>query len=380
MKVILLMFIFLASEVYAQRNRPSSGRTSSRSGTSSSSSGSSSSTVSSGSYSSSSSSSSSSSGGSSDYSGGGSYGGSSYYSPEEYTDRARQRLRGRNTAPILKKRFQEKRLVRSGSIGGMRDYHNGYYRRRSHVVYSGGGCFSSVNYSSIYMYQSTLSSAYYYNSWVMEPTLFYYSPGFHCVNGYPYYIDSGYQHRYSEIDLCNYELVDLDDKTVVKTYHSQSCKVGFDSCAAKRDQLNSTKYAHRYACLEKADDAISIVKTNKIPSLINGLSESEIAETKLFLEMNDDKTLYNMASDEGIRRCKIVKAKKNQHKCNYLVTVGDKIYPLGNGTVCSNSKKTKISSYGCNFSSQRKNAVCLLSLAIAEGYCSKSAEILSKYY
>ncbi len=391
MKTILLILAFFVSEVYAQRDRPSSGRSSSRSGSSSYSSGSSSSTVSSGSWSSSSSdsssddssyssSSSSSSGGSSDWGGYSDYDSSPYYTPQEYTQRARKRLRGRNTAPILKHRYQEKRLVRSGNISGVRHYHDGAYSQRHHIVYSGPMCASSIYYSSAYSYHVTVSSGYIYNSWLMEPSLFYYSPGFHCIGNYPYYVDNGYQHRYSDVDICNYELVNLEDDSVIKTYHNMACKKGFDQCAAKRDQLNAEENSHQYVCVERASDEVASDKQDKIPALINHLTDAEIAETKLFLEMNDEKSLYKMAANEGIRKCKVVKTKKSKNKCNYLVTVGDKIYPMTDGSICSNSKETQLKRYGCNFASQRKNAVCLLSLAIAEGYCSKSAELKSKYY
>jgi hypothetical protein len=47
--------------------------------------------------------------------------------------------------------------------------------------------------------------------------------------------------------------------------------------------------------------------------------------------------------------------------------VDGKPYPQQDGSVCSNRDTSAI--YGCDTSSQMKNAACLLSLAIMEGNC-----------
>lgn len=372
--ILVLTFVFV-DQAFAQRNRPSSGRSSSRTGSSSGSSGSSSSTVSSGSrgsWGSSSSSSSSSSGSysSSSSSSSGSYSSSSSSSSGSYTStyvsRSRNRMRGRNTAPILSQRHSEYRAISSGNVAALRAYHGGY-RVRTHVVSSYNSC--NNFYRTPLAYHSTVNSNNFYRgSWVMEPTAFYYDSGYNCMNGYPYYIHNGYRYRYSTQDICNYELVDAykEPSEVVKTYYGMACNKAFDMCAAKRDQLNAKDSFQRYICMEKVDAKVSIKDSkNNIPAMINSLKPEQIKEIQTYLSSTSAKSLFKTGKKYGYKGCKIVKSRK----CNYAVTVQGKFYPLTDGSVCSSASKSSVGAYGCTSSSQKSNASCLLALAISEGYC-----------
>ena len=77
-----------------------------------------------------------------------------------------------------------------------------------------------------------------------------YSSGYFVYNNYPYYVYDGYQHRYSSIDTCDYQLVDKYTDQVISTYYSQTCNYGYDSCSMQRDNLNRNEYDNRYFCAE----------------------------------------------------------------------------------------------------------------------------------
>ena len=395
LKILLLVFIIVSVEAMAQRSRPSSGRSSGRTGSSSSSSGSSSSTVSSGarssgstwsrssgsSSSSSSRSSSSSSSSGSSYSGGSSYSrnygsgrnyGSTYY--DTYAQRARKRSQGKNPAPILKDRLNGEwgKTIQYGTVQGNRRYVRKAVRRRVivHRPYSTFGSCSGFYYGSPRSYHLTVSSSYYYNRWMMEPTYFYYGTGFNCMGGYPYYVHDGYRYRYSDKDICDYDLIDTEKGNSIQSFYSLSCNVAYDKCAKKRDQLNGSYQYNRYVCVEKMDNDLWDSAKKRIPSLTTELTAKEKAELESFVSSNTPQKLFKLGK-KGLNKCKIKKINrtKNEFGCNYFVQVDGKTYPFNDGTVCSHTKNSGAAALGCESGSQMKNAACILSLAILEGYC-----------
>ncbi|TDJ04088.1 MAG: hypothetical protein E2O68_08820 [Deltaproteobacteria bacterium] len=70
-------------------------------------------------------------------------------------------------------------------------------------------------------------------------------------NGYPYFAYNGYIGRYSNRDLCNYELVDSETRSTVESYQGQICNIGYDTCAQQRDEMNSQVNSNRYFCSER---------------------------------------------------------------------------------------------------------------------------------
>ena len=75
--------------------------------------------------------------------------------------------------------------------------------------------------------------------------------GYRYYDDYPWYIYNGYRHRYSDYDTCNYELVDGHTNSVVETFPSYSCRIGYDRCSDRRDDLNFYENNYRYFCSEK---------------------------------------------------------------------------------------------------------------------------------
>lgn len=287
-------------------------------------------------------------------------------------------MRGRNTAPILAQRHSEYRSVRSGNISAIRRYHGGRYRVFAHRRYNTfNNCtYASGRYNSPNDYHSRVNPRLIYNStWIMEPVSFTFNSGYHCIDNYPYYVHNGYRYRYSPIDLCNYELVDLDareteyDETkhkVIKTYYQVACNLALDQCAAKRDQLNKDQSSQRYICMEKIDDSLKPSDNfDNIPAMVNNLTPAQVNEIKAYLSSIRPRTLFKTGRKRGVNGCKIVKSRK----CNYAVEVDGVSYPMKDGSICSSNRKSDLHLYGCQANSQKTNAACILALAIAEGYC-----------
>ena len=113
---------------------------------------------------------------------------------------------------------------------------------RGHYTYhSPGDFFRVVPYRNIY-----------WNHWVRwriaQPN------GYFWYDSYPWFVYNGFQHRYSDQDVCNYELVDGNQNQAVQTYYGQYCNVGYDRCAYDRDAANYQIGEYRYFCSEKVDD------------------------------------------------------------------------------------------------------------------------------
>lgn len=278
-------------------------------------------------------------------------------------------MRGRNTAPILSQRTNEYSRVRSGNVSAIRVYHGRRYRVNRHRNFNSWGSCNRGYYRSPVDYHAGINSRLIYHStWIMEPVSYTYDSGYSCIDGYPYYVHNGYRYRYSPVDICNYELVDLKSSTpkVIKTYYAMECNKAFDTCAAKRDQLNEDEESQRYACLEKIDDSLKPSDNyDEIPATVNRLTPEQIKEIDRLLKKSDHKKMWKLGK-KGYKGCEIT---KNSEECNYQVEVNGVPYPMKDGSVCSSSRATELELYGCDSDSQRKNAACLLALAISEGYC-----------
>jgi hypothetical protein len=94
----------------------------------------------------------------------------------------------------------------------------------------------------------------YWDSWVRYRTPdVSWSDGYRSWNNYPYYNYNGYIHRYSNVDSCDYELVDGQTNQVVQQFHGQTCNQGYDYCAQTRDDYNRSSNDYRYFCSERFD-------------------------------------------------------------------------------------------------------------------------------
>ncbi len=80
-----------------------------------------------------------------------------------------------------------------------------------------------------------------------------YRNGYRYWNDYPYFVYNGYLHRYSDLDRCDYELVDGYTNTVVQTYYDSRCNIGYDMCSDLRSIYNSSEGEYRYFCSERLD-------------------------------------------------------------------------------------------------------------------------------
>ena len=130
---------------------------------------------------------------------------------------------------------------------------NYVYRRYTHSPYRYDSYRSYTRYYTLGDYFRTLPYRYiYWNHWVRYRSTM--NDGFQWHNGYPYYVYNGYQHRYSDNDRCNYELVDGYNNTTVRSYASSySCKSSYDRCANDRDSYNYSTHDYRYFCSERLD-------------------------------------------------------------------------------------------------------------------------------
>ncbi|MBL6990425.1 MAG: hypothetical protein ISR65_11630 [Bacteriovoracaceae bacterium] len=78
--------------------------------------------------------------------------------------------------------------------------------------------------------------------------------GYHYYDGYPYFVYNGYRHRYSDLDYCNYDLVDSNNYSVRRSYTDYTCNMGYDLCSDRRDDLNDLSGQYRFFCSERLSD------------------------------------------------------------------------------------------------------------------------------
>ena len=190
--------------------------------------------------------------------------------PRNTTRRDRGRVSRRdNRGPIVRR---DRRANRRGRVNtprryrpnrshyGTRNYHRPYgYRHRNYSRYNHRP-YSRINRSHRrwgrpYGYYSYLRSNYrthLYLNWILAPSSRI--NGYFYVNNYPYYVHNGYRHRYSNLETCNYQLVDKYTHSVERTYWNQLCTTGYNSCAYERDRRNDREYSNRYFCAETFRD------------------------------------------------------------------------------------------------------------------------------
>lgn len=115
--------------------------------------------------------------------------------------------------------------------------------RRPRVVYR-----NPYQYYRNYRNHVTL----YQNRWFRWSISF--NDGLHYLDGRPIYVYNGYRHRYTPVEICDYELVDRYSHTTYRTFYGQTCSAGYDRCAELRDDLNWYEYDDRYFCAERYFD------------------------------------------------------------------------------------------------------------------------------
>lgn|GEM_PF-3742991 len=134
------------------------------------------------------------------------------------------------------------RRYRGGGRGGRR-YRSSRHRpyrgfRTSRRFYGNRGFYNWLPYRYIYL-----------NRWVRYNNNCY--NGSFYNNGYSWYCNNGYLHRYSYQDSCNYYLVDLKTNKVVESFGQYACNTGYDLCADMRNNMNAQAGDNRYFCSEQ---------------------------------------------------------------------------------------------------------------------------------
>ena len=87
-----------------------------------------------------------------------------------------------------------------------------------------------------------------YFHWILWNTA--YANGYYDIDNYPYYVYNGYRHRYSNVDRCNYQLIDKYTQRVVTNYWEMQCNFGYDQCSNERDDRNYREGEFRFFCAE----------------------------------------------------------------------------------------------------------------------------------
>ncbi len=169
--------------------------------------------------------------------------------------------------------------------------------------------------------------------------------------------------------MCQYDLIDSQDYTVVKTYPLQACTTGYDTCAQERDAANETAGSIRYYCAEHVEDGLQNTNTNEYSSSPVDISSEQQASIDAYLEDKSFLDIFNDGYNYGINSCVVVGLIGNEDDCDYIVKVGadEEWYPEVDGSICSdNSVAAKM---GCAVGSEEENTGCILQRAIQEGYC-----------
>ena len=110
--------------------------------------------------------------------------------------------------------------------------------------------FVLVNVKEILLYSSLF--AIYWDTWVRYRIPYSsWVNGYRFYNDYPYFIYNGYLHRYSNIDRCDYELVDGWTNETIDYFDNYQCNQGYDLCASDRDYYNRMENGYRYFCSER---------------------------------------------------------------------------------------------------------------------------------
>jgi hypothetical protein len=129
-----------------------------------------------------------------------------------------------------------------------RQYPRRRYSRHHHVPHRSHRAHNR-RYNNPRSYHYTIPYRYIYsNRWIRFSVTW--NNGYYW-NDYPYYVYNGYRHRYSNYDICNYELVNSLTNEVVRSYPSMTCNYGYDLCSSLRDDLNYDYGSYRFFCSER---------------------------------------------------------------------------------------------------------------------------------
>jgi hypothetical protein len=169
---------------------------------------------------------------------------------------ARGRNRGNRNRRAVRNRGavrNNRRAVRNNrrAVRTNRRAINRSFRRNTHAPYRRFRTHHN-RYNSRRAFNRSLNRSHVYrNRWVRWATN--YNNGYYWDN-YPFFVYNGYRHRYSNVDRCDYELVDSYDEETVRDFSGYSCNVGYDRCAEVRDEYNYDEEENRYFCSETSDN------------------------------------------------------------------------------------------------------------------------------
>ena len=217
----------------------------------------------------------------------------------------------------------------------------------------------------------TQYNTYIYINWIQYPVQYWYTDGYWDMGGYPYYVHRGYRYRYHPVEMCQYELVDAENYTTLKTYPLQACTTAYDTCAVERDTMNRTIGLDRYLCAEAVDKDQTAAASDYNRTAVE-LTEAKKATIAAYLEDMSFKDIFVDGFNSGVGSCSITNVggmfgNRNPFNCKFQVNVGEKAYPAVNGSVCSDDYAAE--AVDCNIGNEKENAGCILKLAIESGYC-----------
>lgn len=229
-----------------------------------------------------------------------------------------------------------------------------------------------IRYSRPVDYYRVIPRRHIYRRWVFSPVPRYYYPGYRVIDNYPWYIHNHYRYRYSPVETCQYDLVDSETNTTVRTFGESgnlSCNLAYDLCATDRDAANAGTYEdERYFCAESVGDEYA----NNDDTVFNPnddviLSEDQQNRIEDYLAVTTDLQAYRDAVAGRLGECSVWKLRGNRHGCTYRMKVNGENYPDAQGLVCSAPAQADI--IGCNVGSEQENLGCILKNAVSNGHC-----------
>lgn len=229
----------------------------------------------------------------------------------------------------------------------------------------------TIRYVRPYDYYSSIRRDYIYRYWLFEPVSYSYVNGYYQFDNYPYYVYNGYRHRYSSVDLCSYQLVDSQSNEAVKSFTETVCQAAYDTCALERDVANQSLSEVRYFCSERVDDELSNTSDDSVvfDPQPNPQPDDIWSAINNYLANRSYKEIWRDGHKKNrfAPKCEIRRVKKHAKKCKYVVKVAGQFYPDQTGSICSHDDSAVLA--GCEVGTQKKNAGCLLKLAVSEGLC-----------
>ena len=230
-----------------------------------------------------------------------------------------------------------------------------------------------IRYARPVDYHRVVVRRHIYRHWIFQPVPRYYHPGYVVIDDYPWYIHNNYRYRYSPVETCQYDLVDSETDTTVRSYgdlNSMSCNLAYDLCAADRDAANGNVYEdERYFCAEHVEDEYANTDDTVFnpDDLGTEWSEARIARIESYLAVTTDLQAYKDAVAKKLGPCSVWKLRGNPQGCTYRAKVAGVNYPDEAGLVCSAPAQAEI--VGCNVGTEKENIGCILKNAVLNGHC-----------